>query len=286
MSKKVNDGSLRGRGTGCETGEQSGAGPGEGKGKGNGNGYGHENGGPPDGKCAAQRFEKQVWNEIEGIFVMKRGIILRGPLVSRARMMTRQSVFQVRYDGGGTGEISLRPEERKSGTDRNKVPRGSSGSDVSARQPFGDEGGGTGNGQRNGIGDETGKRNRNGNQDENGSGTQKGERNGNEMGNENGRANGNNQDGFGSGTQKEERNGNGKPWQALEVGWCLERLCALYGASSDAFRTALRDYEASALPDGVRIEYKQRRSGSFLSFSFSCLFSLEKIACASIVAKH
>ncbi|GAQ85563.1 hypothetical protein KFL_002410140 [Klebsormidium nitens] len=223
-------------------GDQSGAGPegrnGNRNGSENGNGIGNGLGirGASGGDCMGQRFEKQIWDESEGMFVVKRGIILRGPIVSKARMVTRQSVFEVRYDGGRTGEVSLRPEERNSGTDRKLVPRGSLGSDGSGDRPsVGEEGSCSGNGKRKRItdGNETGCG------DMNSSGNLNG--NGNENGSGNGAA--------------------PKRWQALEVGWCLERLCALYGASADAFRTALRDYEASALPDGVRIQYKPRKTG-------------------------
>lgn len=57
-------------------------------------------------------------------------------------------------------------------------------------------------------------------------------------------------------------NGNGTVWRAREVLWFCERLCAQYGASPAKFRDAWRAYEASELPEGVRIEYRKRKDGS------------------------
>ncbi|GAQ85562.1 hypothetical protein KFL_002410130 [Klebsormidium nitens] len=217
----VKDEKLPEKEAGSEIGDQSGAGTEE---------------TPLGSGCAGQRFVKQIWDDTEGTFVVKRGIILRGPLASGARMVTRQSVFEVRYDGGQTGKISLRPEERKSGTYRKEDSRPLSGSARSAEQPPGEEDSGNKDACLNGNANGSGR----GSGDESSSG--------------NGKENEHDRYENGSGTAP-------KPWQALEVGWCLERLCALYGASPDAFRTALRDYEASALPDGVRIEYKPRKTG-------------------------
>lgn len=206
-----------------------------------------------DERARACWFAKQVWDEKKQHFVIRSGRVLKGPFAGKRS--TRQSVYKVRYDDGREESTGLQKaqifdenpfeteanKERKGGTGKGKTGAVTADGDAAVANRV--------------TVDAFGKAPENNESNENGSGNGNGDENEGAVGGgkESGKVNGN-----GNGK------GNGclaKPWRALEVGWFLERLGAQFGASAQGFQKAWRDYETSALPDGVRIEYRPRTSG-------------------------
>ncbi|GAQ85565.1 hypothetical protein KFL_002410150, partial [Klebsormidium nitens] len=195
-------------------------------------------------RARARWFAKQFWDEKKLHFVIRTGVVLEGPFLGKRA--TRQSVYRVRYDDGREETTGLQkaqlfdenPFEQEAEGPRKAHRKGGNGKKATAAAPA------------DGDGDAVMEQGHS-------AGVEAFEK----ASEKDGKASGNGNE---TGERKGNGNGNGslaRPWRAIEVGWFLERLGAQYGASAQGFQKAWRDYEVSALPDGVRIEYRPRASG-------------------------
>ncbi|GAQ79689.1 hypothetical protein KFL_000360050 [Klebsormidium nitens] len=184
----------------------------------------------PETKLLERWFEKQVLNEDECPMLV-RGRVLEGPLWGKR--VTRRLTYRVRYHDGREEETTLRPSEiftEAPATEKQETADGTETKETehlagTKEASFKHHGGAFANKV---LGEYKIKKSNVAPEELNGT---------------------------------EGASGKGTPWRAREVLWFCERLCAQYGASAAGFKDAWRAYEASELPEGVRIEYRKRKDG-------------------------